>query len=82
MCLVSLVYFSVFPTKAYVPRLFAVKQMRSIATIRYEAISHLPVCLSVIHGLLASEPRYYAVKFDFTLLLKLNEVRVFAVRSI
>ena len=112
-CLVFLVYlFSVFPTKAYVPRLrlrlrpadgwkfiFAVKPVNVIIDRHLcdEAISHLPVCLPVIRvffffafkerqaNLAATNPSYngnHAVSWNFSFLLKLNEARVFVVRSI
>ena len=111
-CLVFLVYlFSVFPTKAYVPRLrlrlrpadgwkfiFAVKPVNVIIDRHLcdEAISHLPVCLPVIRvfflafkerqaNLAATNPSYNGndvVSWNFSFLLKLNEARVFTVRSI
>ena len=111
-CLVFLVYlFSVFPTKAYVPRLrlrlrpadgrkfiFAVKPANVIIDrhlLRWSDQSF--VCLLTCDpcfflafkerqaNLAATNPSYNgndAVSWNFSFLLKLNEARVFAVRSI
>ena len=68
----------------------------SIATFCDEAISHLSVCLPVIRvfflafkerqaNLAATNPSYNGndvVSWNFSFLLKLNEARVFVVRSI
>ena len=76
---------------------WSLQMWSSIATFCDEAISHLSVCLPVIRvffffafkerqaNLAATNPSYNgndAVSWNFSFLLKLNEARVFAVRSI
>ena len=75
---------------------WSLQMWSSIATFCDEAISHLCVCLPVIRvfffafkerqaNLAATNPSYNgndAVSWNFSFLLKLNEARVFAVRSI
>ena len=75
---------------------WSLQMWSSIATFRDEAISHLSACLPVIRvfffafkerqaSLAATNPSYNgndAVSWNFSFLLKLNEARVFAVRSI
>ena len=76
---------------------WSLQMWSSIATFCDEAISHLSVCLPVIRvffffafkerqaNLAATNPSYNgndAVSWNFSFLLKLNEARVFVVRSI
>ena len=75
---------------------WSLQMWSSIATFCDEAISHLSVCLPVIRvfflafkerqaNLAATNPSYNGndvVSWNFSFLLKLNEARVFVVRSI